>query len=66
MEHPKVGMRYQDAVKTATRHAKEGSGNIVQSMINQVQAHEGNKAAKEFMREVVSKGTEQRGRQYFS
>ena len=61
-KHPKVGMRYSDAVRTATRHAKEGSADIVVSMAKQVQAHEGTKAANEFMREVVSKGTEQRRR----
>jgi hypothetical protein len=66
MADPRVGMRYQDAVKTATRHAKEGSMHIVQSMANQVAAHEGMKAAKEFVRETTSKGIEKRGRMYFS
>lgn len=66
MEHPKVGMRYSDAVKTATRHAKEGSMHIVDSMANQVRMHEGSKAANEFRKEAISKGMEKRGRVYFS
>jgi len=67
VKHPDVGMRYQDAVKTATRHVKEGSANVANSMINQVARHEGQKAAQEFSREILSKGNEQRakGRKYF-
>lgn len=65
--YPKLGMTYKQAIKTATRHAKEGSGHIVESMVNQVARHEGNKAAREFAREAVSKGIEQRekGKKYF-
>jgi len=55
MEQPKHGMRYGDAIKTATRHAKEGSDHLVASMANQVERHEGRKAAKEFIKEAVSK-----------
>ena len=57
---PKVGMRYRDSIKTATRHAKEGSSQIVDSMTRQVAAHEGNKAAQEFHKEAMAKGAEQR------
>lgn len=66
MDHPKTGMRYEQAIRTATRHAKEGSRHIVESMANQVATHEGIKAAKEFVREATSKGIEQRGKMYFS
>lgn len=58
MSQPKEGMRYNDAIKTAIRHAKEGSGRIAGSMVDQVQRHEGTKAAKEFAREVSAKSKE--------
>ena len=64
--HPKIGMRYKDAIKTAARHAKEGSGRVVESMANQVKMHEGEKAAREFVKEAVLKGREQQGKKYFS
>lgn len=67
MSDPKVGMRYKDAIKTATRHAKEGSHNIVDSMTNQVRRHEGDKAARHFKEEALRRGSEERnrGRKYF-
>ncbi len=55
-----VGMGYEEGKKTAIRHAKEGSGNTVDSMVNQVRLHEGEKSAKSFKEEVVRKGLEQR------
>ena len=53
-------MEYEDGKKTAIRHAKEGSGTTVDSMVNQVRLHEGERAAKSFKEEVVRKGLEQR------
>ena len=58
MGHPKEGMRYKDALKTAIRHGKEGSVKTVNSMINQVAKHEGQRAAQEFTREVISKAND--------
>ncbi len=65
--HPKEGMRYKDAIKTATRHSKEGSAETVNSMAEQVNRHEGPKAAAEFAKEAIAKGNEERskGRRYF-
>jgi len=54
-KYPKIGMRYEQALKTAIRHKKEGSGHIVESMTNQVRMAEGYKAAKEFSKEVRAK-----------
>ena len=65
MTEPKLGMRYKDALKTAIRHAKEGSGAVTGSMVDQVQRHEGTKAAKEFAREVEAKSKEGK-RQYYT
>ena len=62
---PSVGMRYKDALKTATRHVKEGSNSTAEAMVRQVQAHEGDRAASEFAKEIVSKGNDQKGRKYF-
>jgi hypothetical protein len=55
-------MKYKDGIKTAVRHAKEGSHHIVESMANQVRMHEGERAAKEFRKEAEIKGKEQRKR----
>lgn len=55
-ELPKTGMRYSQALKTAIRHKREGSEKIVQSMVNQVRLHEGEKGAREFIKEVNAKG----------
>lgn len=55
VKHPDIGMRYESGKKTAIRHAKEGSGHLVQSMANQVRLAEGNKAAAEFTKEVIAK-----------
>ena len=63
--YPKLGMKYQQGIKTATRHAKEGSGQVVESMANQVRMHEGSRAANEFRKEAYAKGAEKRGRKYF-
>lgn len=52
---PKLGMYYEQAKKTAIRHGKEGSQNIVNSMTNQVRLAEGDKAAREFNKEVNAK-----------
>jgi hypothetical protein len=52
---PKLGMKYEQAIKTAIRHGKEGSGDIVHSMANQVRLAEGTKAQKEFYKEVSAK-----------
>lgn len=65
LKYPKLGMTYKQAIKTATRHAKEGSQHVVASMANQVRLHEGNRAAQEFYREASAKGREQQGRKYF-
>jgi hypothetical protein len=65
MANPKIGMRYNDALKTSIRHAKEGSINIVQSMANQVRLHEGEKAALFFYRETLHKANEQKQRKYY-
>ncbi len=66
IKHPeKIGMRYEQAKKTAIRHAKEGSVRTVDSMVNQVRLCEGERAAKEFKQEVFSKSKEQRGKKYF-
>lgn len=62
MNHPKLGMKYEDAKRTAIRHVKEGSGNVAGSMVEQVRKHEGDKSANEFAREIESKGNEQRSR----
>lgn len=48
-------MYYEQAKKTAIRHGKEGSQNIVNSMTNQVRLAEGDKAAREFNKEVNAK-----------
>lgn len=50
-----VGMKYNQAIRTAIRHGKEGSGGLVDSMTNQVRLKEGNRAAAEFRKEVVAK-----------
>ena len=60
MQQNRTGMEYEEGKKTAIRHAKEGSGNTVDSMVNQVRLHEGEKSAKAFKEEVVRKGLEQR------
>lgn len=65
MRHPSIGMRYNDALKTAIRHMNEGSEDIVVSMARQVQRHEGIKAAEEFCREVEAKSNENKKIQYF-
>lgn len=62
VRHPAVGMRYQDALKTAIRHYNEGSIHIVESMIRQVEAHEGHKGAEEFAREVTDKARYRNGK----
>ena len=58
---PDKGMRYLDAVRTATRHFCEGSYELVVSMTRQVQAHEGRKGAEEFIEEVCRRGKEKMG-----
>jgi hypothetical protein len=55
VKYPKVGMKYEQAKKTAIRHGKEGSVHLVNSMTNQVRLAEGNKAAAEFHKEVIAK-----------
>lgn len=55
-----VGMGYGQAIKTATRHAKEGSSRLVESMANQVKLKEGSRASNEFRKEAYSKGSEKR------
>jgi hypothetical protein len=65
MNHPKVGMRYQDALKNGVRFVKEGSGALSESVTNQVRLHEGEKAAREFVREITIKGNEARGKKYY-
>ena len=55
VKNPNIGMYYETGKKTAIRHAKEGSGNIVMSMANQVRLAEGPKAANEFVKEVLAK-----------
>lgn len=58
MREPAIGMRYNDALKTAIRHMKEGSEHIALSIARQVQAHEGIRAAVEFCDEVEAKSKE--------
>ena len=58
-------MRYNDAIRTAVRHMKEGSEHIALSMARQVQAHEGVKAAEEFCKEVEVRAKEG-NKQYFT
>ena len=55
-------MTYKQAVKRGVRFAKEGSPKLVNSVANQVRLHEGEKAAREFTREVVRKGHENKGK----
>ncbi len=40
-DYPKEGMRYEQALKTATRHVREGSGHVAGSMVDQVRRAEG-------------------------
>jgi len=54
-KYPTHGMKYDQAIKTAIRHGKDGAGNIVESMASQVQKAEGSKAASEFRKEVSAK-----------
>jgi type III secretion system FlhB-like substrate exporter len=56
MSETDIGMKYQDALKTAIRHVKEGSGRIAGSIVDQVERYEGAKAAKEFAKEIEAKG----------
>lgn len=59
-------MKYKDAKDKAIRFVKEGNGQLANSVINQVRLHEGDRAAKELVREASSKGIEERGKKYFS
>jgi hypothetical protein len=59
-------MHYNKAIRTAIRHATEGSGHIAGSMVNQVQRCEGDKAAREFAKEVQSKSSENRRKQFYT
>ncbi len=59
---PSIGMTYKQSVKRGVRFAKEGSPKLVNSVANQVRLHEGEKAAREFTREVMHKGHEKRGK----
>lgn len=52
---PKEGMNYEQAIRTAVRHGREGNAPLVNSMINQVKLAEGNKSAREFSKEVIAK-----------
>lgn len=52
-KYPKIGMKYSQAIKTAKRHAQEGSMNLVESMTNQVRLHEGDASAAEFYRDAT-------------
>ena len=65
MRHPAIGMRYNDALKTAIRHMNEGSEDLVLSMARQVQAYEGIKAAEEFCKEVEAKSNEHKPVQFY-
>ena len=62
---PKRGMTYSQSLPKAQRFVKEGSKNLVDSVTNQVRIHEGEKAAREFSREVHSKGREYKPKKYF-
>jgi hypothetical protein len=63
--YPDIGMKYEQGIKTAIRHSKEGSQRIVESMANQVRSYEGEKAAREFRREAEAKAREN-NRKYFT
>jgi hypothetical protein len=64
-DYPDIGMKYEQGIKTAIRHQKEGSQRIVESMTNQVRSCEGEKAAREFRREAALKAKEN-NRKYFT
>lgn len=64
---PKTGgMTYKQSLPKAMRFTKEGSKRLVDSVSNQVERHEGSKAAKEFRREVECKAKERGSTRYFT
>jgi len=60
MGHPPIGMHYRDALKTARRFKelkaknKPLQKNVIKSVINQARLHEGEKGAKELVKELNS------------
>jgi hypothetical protein len=58
VKYPKQGMKYEQAIRNGVRFAKAGNEKLASSVVNQVRLAEGNKAAREFTKEIIAKSKE--------